>query len=214
MTTMTQKRPATIIRTLRRSESIPEELARFRYQVTVIDRGLTDLPGADHQRRVVEDRLDALSQFQVAYQEGKIVGCVRGTYARDLEIDDPLIKLYGVDRVSERERLSSSLSTQLMVTADRRGMILAARLVTALYRQSTRDGMDWDFLDCNLELEPFFHRFGYRRFLGVIDRPGFGKVVSMVLPAVDRERMEALRSPFLPHTPDREQHYEQIVCAS
>lgn len=185
--------------------TLPESIHRFRYQVYVLERGLTDLPGVDHRRGIFSSPDDSSSHFQIAFEGDQIVGLVRGAYARDLSDDHELVQLFGMGSRTDEYRLYGSISTQLMVAHAYRNTSVGARLVLALYQQSTSDGVRWDFLDCSPGKERFFSRFGYRRHLGQIHRAGIGQVVSMILPAMDYQHLSESKSLFARYCPTRPQ---------
>jgi hypothetical protein len=89
-----------------------------------------------------------------------------------------------------------SITTTLMIAPKHRNGTLGCRLSLATFRDGRRDGILFDFIDCNPHLEETFQRLGYRRYLGRIQHPEYGDVLPLVLMLTDVEHLEQIGSPF------------------
>lgn len=166
----------------------------FRYRLYVEEMGRRQIY-ADHDRKMIVEPLDKSGYIFAAFQDDQVVGTVRVNYARlsDLEYYP---SLYAMDSVGLFHPQRTSITTKLMVSPEFRSKTLAVRLALAAYKQGIRDGIKYDFIDCNPHLVEFFLGLGYRVHKGQIKHTEYGEVVSMILDLEDLDNFERLRSPF------------------
>jgi hypothetical protein len=173
-----------------------EDIYRFRYRVYVEEMNRKQ-KYADHERKMVVEPLDASARLYGIWTGKEIVGTVRFNVAAATDTgyyDD----LYSLDVVGPQYSAHTSLTTKLMVAKTHRNLKLAVSLACTLYRDGKKAGMEFDFIDCNDHLVPFFEYLGYRMFKGKVNHPEYGSVNPMVLVGSDQEHLEKVRSPFAP----------------
>ena len=183
-----------------------QRVFRFRYAVYVEEMGRSQ-EYADHGLKTVEEPLDETGRILLAEDEhGQVVGTVRLNYGSDTDFGY-YTGLYGMECVGSIFPQRVSITTKLMVTPELRGGTLGCRLAIATYRDALRDGVLFDFIDCNPHLEQVFTRLGYRRYMGRILHPEYGDVLPMILPLTDLDHLEAVGSPFAKICRDSHPHF-------
>lgn len=157
-----------------------EAVFRFRYDIYVREMRRRQ-KDADHARGRVEDALDRTAILLAARDTGtgRIAGTARGNIVEgsDLGIYE---RLYGLDRLGQDARTTTSITTRFMVERERRGTLLAVQLARALFERGAAAGVTTNYIDCNEPLVPFFERLGYRS-LRAIEHPEYGPVRLMRL---------------------------------
>ncbi|MEM6708503.1 MAG: hypothetical protein AAF648_06930 [Pseudomonadota bacterium] len=174
------------------------DVAQFWYRVYVREMGrLVDDPNTKHTTAEVQDPLIAFSTTWIARDETqRIVGTLMCTCARNGRLGK-YETLYGFDRLSPEKRACASITTKLMVDARFRSSRLGLKLASSGYSWLVDQGMQFDYIDCNDHLVPFFNRLGYLPHLGRITHPDYGAVNSMVVPLTDTAHLERVKSPLL-----------------
>lgn len=168
---------------------------RFRYGIYVQEMGRPQ-EYADHEAKTIEEPLDETGHLYLAEDAaGKVVGTVRSNYGGETDFDY-YAELYGMRCVGSSFPRKVSITTKLMVNAELRGSSLGCRLALATYRDALKEGILFDFIDCNPHLEMVFTRLGYRHYMGRILHPEYGDVLPMILPLTDLDHLEAVGSPF------------------
>jgi GNAT superfamily N-acetyltransferase len=138
-----------------------EQLYSFRYRIYAEEMNRPQRY-ADHERRRIEDPLDAAGYNLIAWKGEEIVGCVRLNLAW-LGGVDYYRDLLRMDELARGFPTGVSLCTRLMVAPYRRGGSIAFRLSDASYRLAKENGVKWNFIDCNDHLVGFFEKLGYVR---------------------------------------------------
>lgn len=184
--------------TIRQAESAEdlERLFEFRYRIYVEEMARLQRY-ADHERRRIEEPLDATGTNFVALAEGEVVGCIRWNGGHNTDFGE-YAELYAMHLAGPFFPQHCSISTKLMVAPDYRKTILPVRLCTIAYAFAAAEGSVFDFMDCNPHLERMFTRYGYRPYRGRINHVEYGDVLPMTLVVRDHEHLNALRSPFAP----------------
>ena len=170
------------------SEQELEDIYRFRYRVYVEEMNRKQ-EYADHKRRTVVEPLDTSAQLYGIWTDKEIVGTVRFNIAAATDTGY-YADLYSLDVVAPYYSAHTSLTTKLMVAKTHRNLKLAVSLACTLYRDGKVAGMEFDFIDCNDHLVPFFKYMGYRMYKGKVDHPEYGSVNPMVLVGSDQEYLE------------------------
>ncbi|PAY19045.1 hypothetical protein CKO51_12900 [Rhodopirellula sp. SM50] len=169
------------------------EVYRFRYSIYVLEMNRPQRY-ADHSQRSIRDSLDDFGHTLVAYEHGAIVGTLRIKFLRDGsvgEYDD----FYGLGSLSEQQRVSTSITTRLMIAKEFRSGTLAVKLSKAVFQFAQQHAIQTDFIDCNPPLDKFFFRMGHKR-VREISHPEYGDVVVMKLDLADQAYLRSIKSPF------------------
>src|SRR5262249_41543786 len=164
------------VRELRTEEE--EDLFRFRYDIYVAEMGRKQLH-ADHERRRIEEPLDAHAFHLVAVREGSIVGALRLNWALD-EATAHYRELYSMVVARPWYPAQTTMITKFMIRRELRRSALALRMCEATYEWGYRHGSRFDFIDCNSHLRPFFTRLGYRQIKPDVVHPEYGRVHPLV----------------------------------
>lgn len=172
-----------------------KELYRFRYSIYVEEMNRIQ-HDADHERKIIRDKLDDDGYNLVAFKAENIVGSVRVNLLRHGHIP------YYSDfyRISEQPDVTSdnaSIVTRLMVSQEARKTTLAARLFLACYEFGITRGIRYNFVDCNDHLVDIFKSFGYKYYIGTVVHKEYGEVHPMMLDLYDEELFYQIKSPFL-----------------
>ncbi|MFT4537790.1 MAG: GNAT superfamily N-acetyltransferase [Planctomycetota bacterium] len=168
---------------------------QFRYRIYVEDEGRVQ-HYADHQRRLVEEPLDRCGRVLVAVDRGRVVGTLRTNHLAE----GPLgyyESLYGIDRLSKRDRRQVAITTKLMVDPGYRGGTCALRLSKLSYRMALESGMRWGYVDSRDHTLGYFEKLGYRVLRKDLVHPEFGLATLMRLTVDDESHLQQVGSPFL-----------------
>jgi len=171
-----------------------EALFSFRYPIYVEEMRKPQ-KHADHERRRIEDPLDASAYNIIAKnQSGEIVGCVRVNFSRDGELGcyEELLDMRAVGLDHPRH---TSICTRLMISKAHRRSTLAARLSCACFELDLERHIRWNFIDCTDSVVPFFSGLGYVRTHGPT-HPEYGLTNAMRLDLQDVEHLKGIGSVF------------------
>ncbi len=174
---------------------LEEAVFRFRYAVYVEEMGRPQRY-ADHQNRLIAEPLDSVSAVFAAVDErGNVVGTIRHTWATDRP-ESEYTSMYRMEAFEPFFPHRCSFTTKLMVSAAYRGSTLGTRLAIETFDFGARRQIALNFIDCNNNLIPYFKALGYLPFPRVHQHEEYGCVQVMVLPVVDLQHLQSLRSPF------------------
>jgi GNAT superfamily N-acetyltransferase len=146
---------------LAHSSADREAVYRLRYRVYVEEFGFQQIY-ADHERKIVQDPLDATAIVLLAEVGGEVVGTVRTNIASDSDLG----RYAALHRLHELRGVALSqitMTSKLIVDARYRNGRIARQLVQALFRIGVMHGVAVDFIDCEGRLLPLYERLGYRR---------------------------------------------------
>jgi GNAT superfamily N-acetyltransferase len=172
-----------------------EEIFRFRYSIYVEHMRRKQVY-ADHAARRIEEPLDRSGHVFGAWCGRSLVGTARVNFARSGDIGY-YDALYGMDFVKPHHPASTSITTKLMVSPEMRGTLIATALARALYDFACDEGIEYDFIDCNRPLVPFFLRLGYRHYSIDVEHPEYGIVTPMLLVTRDYDHLAEVGSPLI-----------------
>jgi predicted GNAT family N-acyltransferase len=172
-----------------------ERICRFRYSVYVEEMG-KPMPGADHERRCLQDDLDGRSTHLFAEREGEIIGTVRIVWGCD-GLPPAYIGWYGLERFQVFPESAISFTGRLMVAGKHRHGPLALLLAKEVYRRTLERGVAFDFIHTTHPLIPFFYRLGYRRYRNDFVDPDLGPRTPLVMVLLDLEHLLNCSFPFL-----------------
>ncbi|WP_022664965.1 GNAT family N-acetyltransferase [Desulfospira joergensenii] len=191
-----------IIVTRPRGEEDKTGLFRFLYRIWAREIK-QDLPGTDHGRKEIRDRLDPLADhFMAMDEEGRIVGCVRVNHLsrgipdpslfQNMEFDR-LAGLFGPDRVAFISRLA--------IDPAHRGGTVISLLLADLFCHLFGSRITTATCYCRINLVHLYHRIGMRPYLKHF-RLDTGIRVPLIGCIQDGPYLEKVKSPLkhlLPH---------------
>lgn len=171
-----------------------EAVYRFRYGIYCEEMRRAQIY-ADHKRRTIREPLDDDSRMMVAYQNGELVATLRFSFAREADLGY-YPALYNMAAVGAAFPQQVSISTKFMMLPRCRRSTLAVRMIMASWPYGMKEGIRYDFMDCNPHLEAFFTGMGYRPACGRVQHPEYGDVQPMVLDLHDMEHLRLVGSPL------------------
>ena len=187
--------------TIRVAQSAEDRAAvyRFRYEVYVEELGWKQ-HYADHDRRTVEEPLDATGVIVAAFQGDRVVGTVRRNFGStcDLGYYPELCEMavYAGDAYPKRV----SITTKMLVASEHRSTLLPTRMGIEAYHATWDRGALIDFItfDINLtHLERYYTRIGYVAYREPAEHPEFGMSRLMMWQFRDLEHLIRVRSPYV-----------------
>ncbi len=172
-----------------------EAIYRFRYQVYVEEMGKR--PGyADHHQKMLFDDLDETADLFMVEFEGEIIATARLNQMNNTDFGEHWRSVYRLDKWNKFDDSAISMSSRLMVALKWRGSAVLGGLLLALYENSRKKGVLFDFLNCTPSLLEFYEQLGYRRYSdGFMDKDA-GYHLPLVLILEDVEHVRRVRSPF------------------
>ena len=169
------------------------QIGRLRYQIYVTEMNRIQ-HYADHDQETIFDPLDKFATVLAAESHGRFIGTVRSNCCRNGDLGD-YAEFYEIDP-NPAHRQRSSITTRLMVEPAFRGSRAPLLLAMAAFNFGLREGIRWNYIDCNLHLLSFFERLGYiEQFTK--RHPEYGNVHCMRLDLHDLTHLAAVNSPFL-----------------
>ncbi|MCF8481054.1 MAG: cyclic nucleotide-binding domain-containing protein [Rhodospirillum sp.] len=169
------------------------EIYRLRYHVLVEELGWT-IAEADHRAKQFSDPLDKTGILVGAYEGDALWGALRINLARDGGLGD-YEDLYAIDREGILYPDRIGILTKLFVaTAHRRSMAVPRMLLWAFAR-GLRDGISQAYLDCSLDLIPFYEKIGFVPYTDDVETETHGVVAPMRIDLTDIDYLERIRSP-------------------
>lgn len=166
---------------------------RFRYDVYVTEMNRVQ-EYADHGTRTIAEPFDEHGNLFAAFSGDTVIGTIRVNYAS--RGAGYYRALYEMDAFAPYFPDRTCFTTKLMVSAAHRSSTLGLRLCKAGYVKAIRDGMVFDFMDCNAPLVPFFQRMGYRQLVPDIVHHEYGRVHPMVCALHDLGYLREVGSAF------------------
>jgi GNAT superfamily N-acetyltransferase len=173
----------------------------FRYAV-IVEELSVNIASADHQRRVIIDPEDRTGQLFATFLDGEIIATLRVNFLRD-SVVEPHESVLRLDKLLEREREVSSVSTRFLVAAPFRGTVVAVRTLAAWYRYCRACGIQRDYILVKPKLTDMYTRIGFRRLGDMTYHPEVGGVQPLALDCADEEHLRSIRSPFVRCFPSR-----------
>lgn len=166
----------------------------FRYSIYVAEMRRSQRY-ADHRHRLVFEPADNSARLLAAFDcGGDIVGTVRVHLRRDTPTEYQ--NWYRMQAFGDFHPDQTSITTKLMIASSFRGSSLVIRLSQACCELAVREGVSFNFIDCNDRLAPFFNRLGYRQVFANFHHPEYGLVKPMVIAMYDVHHLREVTSPF------------------
>jgi predicted GNAT family N-acyltransferase len=174
-------RPQAIEVHLCRSKEMLERAKRLRYEVYCEELGRQS-PYADHDKKVITDRLDETGHVFIAVEAGETIGTLRGNASTDTELG-AMEELYGMRR-SPHHPEATSICTKFIVRKSQRGGAAARKLIAAMVRYGIRNRIKENYIDCIPALLPYYKALGFKiageRFFHPENGPSHPMVLDLV----------------------------------
>ncbi len=182
------------IRTIQ-TDSERDAVYRFRYDIYV-ELMQRHQHYADHHKKVIEEPLDYNGYIVAAFQGTEVLATLRANFLSDPPADY-YRKIYKTDLFEGISPDQMTMTTKLIVTPRLRKTAIPLKVMIFLAHSfHFRIGVQFDFLDCNKPLIPFFQKYGYQSYIGWTFHREYGKVRPMFCASGDINYLEAIRSPF------------------
>jgi len=178
-----------------------EAIFEFRYRIYVEEMRRPQ-KDADHKRRCIRDALDDTAINLAAWNDERIVGVARVNLARHGGLG-MYEEFYEMNGVAADHPSRTSIITRLMLAPEFRQKGLAVQMFCVCFGIGLRQGVRWNFVDCNSPLVPLFLRFGFLEHLPTAMHPEYGRVHRLRLDLHDIENLHRVGSPFLDLLPAR-----------
>ncbi len=174
-----------------------DEAYRFWYDIYVREMGRHQSdPLTDHENRRLYDPIAPHGNLLLARDaKGQVVGTLMSTWTTEPALEK-YVDLFRLDKLNNRQRAHSTVTTKLMVAPEYRASRLGMLLARYSYAWGLESAVHYDFIDCNDHLVKFFEKLGYRPHLGRIQHSEYGPVNSMYLAVNDEVHLFNQRSPF------------------
>ncbi|MDX1933508.1 MAG: hypothetical protein SFU56_12935 [Capsulimonadales bacterium] len=172
---------------------------RFRYEVYVEELGWKQ-HYANHERRKVEEPLDATGVIVAAFQGDEVVGTVRRNFGLTCDLGYYLELCEMAKYAGDAYPRQVSMTTKMLVAAAHRNSLLPTRIGIEAYRATWNMGARLDFItvDVNLKhLERYYKRIGYVEYREPAEHPEFGPSRLMVCRFRDLSHLIKVRSPYV-----------------
>ncbi|HEY7884476.1 MAG TPA: hypothetical protein VIC08_05955, partial [Cellvibrionaceae bacterium] len=142
---------------------------RLRYEVYVKELGYRQ-QHACHDKKLLPDIFDRSGDPFAAFKDGIAIGTCLSNYTinNDLGYYPSLYKMKALALDYEK---CSSISTKLIVHKDYRKSPVAFKLALATYIKGLKDGIKYNFVDCEPGMIGFFRKLGYVVHLPEVSHP-------------------------------------------
>jgi GNAT superfamily N-acetyltransferase len=170
-------------------------VGRLRYDVYVREFGRRPA-GCDDEQGLQVEAEDETSTIYAAFDGDVAIACLRLTPFDTLDAESPWRERYQSKSFPVPEAQQAMLS-RLVVRPDRRGTLLAPRLLAAAYDSFRAAGGELIFLRCMANMVPLYEVMGWRRYKPGAADSDAGFRLPMVMIAGDWTYFEAVKSPLL-----------------
>jgi CRP-like cAMP-binding protein/predicted GNAT family N-acyltransferase len=164
-----------------RNRDMLESAQRLRYDVYCRELGRQS-PHADHDRRIITDRLDDGGHVFVAVEAGETIGTLRANLSFEGSLGI-LEELYGM-RVSSHHPQATGICTKFIVRKSKRGSPASIKLISAVVQYGMRQGIKECYIDCVPALLPYYKALGFtltrQKFFHVENGPSHPMVLDLV----------------------------------
>lgn len=172
-----------------------EAIYRLRYDVYIEEMGY-EQKHACHKNKLLPDPMDISGDLFGAFEKETAIGTCLTNYTRTSDLTF-YPTLYNMDKLAQDYKQYASISTKLIVHKNYRKGPVVFKLVVATYVKGLRDGIKYNFIDCEPNLVQFYSRLGYIVHLPEIHHPEFGPGVVMVLELENEAVLKKSKSPLL-----------------
>jgi predicted GNAT family N-acyltransferase len=174
-----------------------EELYRFRYSIYVEEMSRVQ-HDADHERKIISDKLDDSAHNLLVVKANQLVGAVRMNFIGEGAIP----YYYDFYRIGEQFGVTADnvcIITRLMIANSMRKTALAFRICMSVYEFCLQRGIRYSFIDCNDHLVEFFKSFGWHYYTDekTSVHKEYGKVHLLKFDLHNEDLFRQLNSPCL-----------------
>ena len=164
--------------TVRKAANAAEREAAFRirYEVYVEEMGW-DSKYANHDRRMIEQPLDATGEIWIALLNGKIIGTIRINVGRSEDLGF-YREVYSLDSLPASHGAIGVLTNFVMLPAYR-NLGIAMQLGRTAFSMAVHKGMRIAFLDCEHRMVRFYAWMGFEIYKADFVHPHYGPGVCM-----------------------------------
>jgi predicted GNAT family N-acyltransferase len=141
-----------------RGPEMLEQAQRLRYEVYCQELGRQS-PYADHDRKIITDRLDDDGHVFVALENGETIGTLRGNVSANQSLGF-YEELYRMN-ASKHHPQATAICTKFIVKRSRRGGPAAMKLISAMVRFGLRIDVKECYIDCIPALLPYYKALGF-----------------------------------------------------
>jgi CRP-like cAMP-binding protein/predicted GNAT family N-acyltransferase len=141
-----------------RNNEMLESAQRLRYEVYCQELGRQS-PHADHDKKIITDRLDDTGHVFVAVEAGEIIGTLRANFSFEGSLGI-LEELYGMG-ASPHHPKATGICTKFIVKKSKRGSPASIKLISAVVRYGIRNGIKECYIDCVPALLPYYKAIGF-----------------------------------------------------
>jgi predicted GNAT family N-acyltransferase len=180
-----------------RVATTPEDrnkIFRLRYDVLVDELGWT-IKEADHEARLFTDSLDEHCILAGVFKGDEALGTLRINLAREGGLG-AYEELYSISTDEDYYPDRTGIITKLVVARAHRGSLAVPRLLLWAYGLGLQSGIARVYLDCSLDLIPFYEKLGFVSYTDDVETEEYGVITPMRLDLNDIDYLERIRSPF------------------
>jgi predicted GNAT family N-acyltransferase len=161
-----------------RNDAQMQEAMRLRYNVCCVEYG-RESPDADHERKILKDRLDEFGHVFVAVRAGEVIGTFRTNLSREgsMGIFD---ELYGMT-LSKHHPARTAICGRFTVKKSNRGTPVFLKMCSAFLEHIIKQDIVECYVGCEPNLASIYATLGFKRAAEQFFHYDFGPNDPMVL---------------------------------
>lgn len=167
---------------------------RLRYEIYCDEYGFSS-PYACNKSKNIVDSLDNNAFHILAIIDGIVVGCGRFNLSRNSELGC-FEELLNMTKYSSHPK-NTAISTKLIIKKDFRGHGIDRKIIDIMGTLACTFDIVNVFLDCRLELEKYYRKFGLLPCGEIFQHYETGKVIPMMINLLDFEYLLKINSPLI-----------------
>ena len=162
----------------RNDDAMLQEAMRLRYDVCCVEYG-RESPDADHEKRILKDRLDEFGHVFVAVKAGEVIGTFRTNLSREGSLGI-FEEFYGMTS-SKHHPAHTAICGRFTVKKSNRGTPVFLKLCSACLDHMIKQGILECYVGCEPYLAAIYTTLGFRRTAERFFHYDFGPNDPMVL---------------------------------
>ena len=179
------------------SDEERESIFRFRYRVFAEHLARKDLDGADHEARILSDKLDAVSTHYYVGTSGQPTAALTMSPLGSSATSSELAEFLDLPRLAEAAPLAQiTFANWLLVDPSQAGSAIVTSLMAAVSAKALGDGTELLVTLCRPGLVNFYERLGFEQYRHATDLKGIGLRCPLLLVLRDEARLRAVHSPL------------------
>jgi CRP-like cAMP-binding protein len=143
-----------------RNETMLREAMKLRYTVYCEELGRQS-PYADHDKKIIKDKLDEFGHTFIAVENGETVATLRTNFAKEGSLG-MFEELYGMT-ASKNHPERTAVCTKFVVKQSNRGSFAFLHLMSTLLQYVMRNDIQECYIDCIPSLTRFYEKFGFKQ---------------------------------------------------